>query len=142
MSVLTIKDVPCTVTVIDHEYSEITFTLPNNMIRPMKFFMESFAELFAGIAWKVKIDRHTIDHNSVAQIEVAQTEYEKYTNDVQSVYQKNVLSGMQPDAAFKQTTREIKLMYPSSSYDRVRNILIKSGAFKKSGFYGKKVVAM
>lgn len=142
MSVLTIKDIPCTVTVVSHEMSEITFTLPNDMIRPMKYFMESFAELFAGIAWKVRIDRKTIDHNNVAQIEEARNEYDKYTADVQSVYQKHILSGMETDAAFKQTTREIKLQYPASSYDRVRNILIKSGAFKKSGYYNKKSVAM
>src|SRR5690349_7631664 len=112
MSLISMKSIPCGVRVLDQDNTEVIFTVPNDMVRPMKLFMESFMELFAGVAWKVKTDEKLIHIRNEENSKKAVSEFDKYSSYVISTYQQNILLSMTPDESFKQTCRQAKVIYP------------------------------
>lgn len=132
-----IEQLPCKVEYLPHDMCSITFTVHQADITAFQMMLGSLNILFRNLAFKAKTNIHAV-HDRILKNQGKSEQYiEDYEKCVCQKF-KEYCDVTTPRESLQLTVPSVKELYPNTSLDQIKHILIKHKLLKKTGFYKQK----
>lgn len=135
MQITQFDQIPTDVTVLNDEFSLISFTLPTDSIRPFMFMFQSLASLMQTVQWKHKTDLTLIQARNEKKQAAIDERVLNCNVLIIDTFKQLISEGKEPREALSLTIKKAQIDYGFASYDYCKKLLIKNKYVKNTGFY-------